>query len=155
VARQESYVGAVVFLTEAAIQKRNPLNPSARRAGWVGCSILLSVIPPEGKIRLVNEGTTLDPVLIRANYQKIRPIAQMTSRLRGGTLNVLRFVHKIGRPQFRLEEIYAFERDIANLYPANRNVRAKIRQQLQILRDLGILTFLGRGQYALTDLLAH
>jgi len=32
---------------------------------------------------------------------------------------------------------------------ANRHVRAKIRQQLQILRDLGSLHFLGRGRYRL------
>ena len=32
-------------------------------------------------------------------------------------------------------------------YPLNRNVRAKIRQQLQILRDKGLVRFVGRGRY--------
>jgi hypothetical protein len=32
-------------------------------------------------------------------------------------------------------------------HPSNHNVRAKIRQQLQFLRDKGVLDFVGRGQY--------
>ena len=31
-----------------------------------------------------------------------------------------------------------------------RHVRPKIRQQLQVLRDLGLLTFLGDGRYRLS-----
>ncbi len=33
---------------------------------------------------------------------------------------------------------------------ANAHVRDKIRQQLQVLRDLDLLTFLGEGHYRLT-----
>ena len=33
------------------------------------------------------------------------------------------------------------------LHPDNRHVRDKIRQQLQVLRDLGLVEFLGRGRY--------
>jgi type II restriction enzyme len=32
------------FFTESAIQKRKPLSSSARRAGWVGCNILLGSV---------------------------------------------------------------------------------------------------------------
>jgi type II restriction enzyme len=32
-------------------------------------------------------------------------------------------------------------------HPSNNNVKAKIRQQLQFLRDKGVLDFVGRGQY--------
>lgn len=35
--------------------------------------------------------------------------------------------------------------------PANRHVRDKIRQQLQVLRDLGLLEFLGAGSYKFTQ----
>jgi Dam-replacing HTH domain len=41
----------------------------------------------------------------------------------------------------------AFEPRLAALYPGNNNVRPKIRQQLQVLRDRGWLEFLGRGRY--------
>jgi type II restriction enzyme len=33
------------------------------------------------------------------------------------------------------------------LHPDNRHVRDKIRQQLQVLRNLGLVEFLGRGRY--------
>lgn len=36
------------------------------------------------------------------------------------------------------------------LYPGNNNVRPKIRQQLQVLRDRGWLEFNGRGVYRRT-----
>jgi type II restriction enzyme len=38
---------------------------------------------------------------------------------------------------------------IAKLHPKNAHVPEKIRQQLQVLCDLGILEFLGDGNYRL------
>lgn len=52
-----------------------------------------------------------------------------------------------GRPAFTLDEVYAHEAALSALYPGNRNVRPKIRQQLQVLRDRGWLAFNGRGTY--------
>ncbi len=43
--------------------------------------------------------------------------------------------------------MYDFEARFAALYPCNSNVRPKIRQQVQVLRDRGWLGFLGRGRY--------
>jgi hypothetical protein len=45
--------------------------------------------------------------------------------------------------------VYAFEGALSNLYPNNRHVQQKIRQQLQVLRDRGYLEFLSRGRYRL------
>ena len=44
------------FFTPQIIKQRNPLSKTARRAGWVGCSILLSDLPEYGKIYLVRGG---------------------------------------------------------------------------------------------------
>ena len=38
------------FFVPKIIEKRKPLSPNARRAGWVGCNILLEEIPESGKI---------------------------------------------------------------------------------------------------------
>lgn len=38
-----------MFFSESVIEKRKPLGPNARRAGWIGCNILLSEIPSDGK----------------------------------------------------------------------------------------------------------
>jgi len=53
-------------------------------------------------------------------------------------------------PAFRrsaqeIQEAYAAQ--LQELHPANRHVRDKIRQQLQVLRDLGFVEFLGGGRY--------
>lgn len=139
------------FFTETSIQKRKPLSASARRAGWIGCNILLSAISPEGKIRLVVDEIASDPTLVRREYKRLRPIADLKGALRGWALNVLRMVHKVGKSQFELQDIYAFEAELSVLYPGNRNIRPKIRQQLQVLRDICLIEFLGGGHYALRN----
>ncbi|MGA1975611.1 MAG: hypothetical protein ABSG92_08240 [Conexivisphaerales archaeon] len=40
-----------------------------------------------------------------------------------------------------MRELYQFDGELAALHPDNKNVRPKIRQQLQILRSKGLLTF--------------
>jgi hypothetical protein len=35
----------------------------------------------------------------------------------------------------------------ANRFPNNLHAREKLRQQMQRLRDLGLVTFLGQGRY--------
>jgi HKD family nuclease len=41
--------------------------------------------------------------------------------------------------QFKTSDIYEFEDEFRRYYPENRNIRAKIRQILQQLRDLGLI----------------
>jgi len=60
---------------------------------------------------------------------------------------VLNMVESLGRNEFELADVYAHEHTLARLHPDNRHVRDKIRQQLQILRDKGLLDFLGHGRY--------
>ena len=42
------------------VEKRKPLSPTARRAGWVGCNILISKIPKQGIIEIVKNGKVCD-----------------------------------------------------------------------------------------------
>jgi type II restriction enzyme len=44
------------FFVREIIEKRKPLAATARRAGWIGCNILLSQIPASGKIFIVRDG---------------------------------------------------------------------------------------------------
>ena len=53
--------------------------------------------------------------------------------------------------RFQLDEVYRVCEPMASTqYPGNSEVRAQLRKQLQILRNLGIVEFLGRGNYTLT-----
>jgi type II restriction enzyme len=138
------------FLFNAsAIEKRKPLSTTARRAGWIGCNILLSGMPDLGKLRIVDSGSVVEPRTIRDQYQRIRPLADLAPKVRGWTLDVLQIVQSLGQRQFSLSDIYAHESRLQALHLANRNVRPKIRQQLQVLRDMGIISFFGNGRYGL------
>ena len=48
---------------------------------------------------------------------------------------------------FTLADLYRFVPQLARTYPANHNIEAKLRQQLQTLRDQGKITFLTRDHY--------
>ncbi len=47
-----------------------------------------------------------------------------------------------GGKVFTLEDVYQLENHFSALYPRNNNVRDKLRQVLQHLRDEGVLSFL-------------
>jgi type II restriction enzyme len=47
--------------------------------------------------------------------------------------------------------MYKFENLLQIKHPANNNIKPKIRQQLQILRDKGFIEFLGNGKYRKVD----
>jgi type II restriction enzyme len=134
----------------SAIEKRKPLAPTARRAGWIGCNILLEEIPPDAWIPLVANGKATNPRLARKQFAKVRPLAKLRPEMRGWTLDVLNLVRSLHKQNFSLSDAYSLEPHLASLHPANRHIRDKIRQQLQLLRDLGLLTFLAPGQYSLT-----
>ena len=133
--------------TLSSVEARKPLSPTARRKGYVGCFIVLANIPPEAKIRVVADGIAASPATVRRQYDRLRPLERVKAEARGWTLDVLNVVRALGKPEFTLAEVYAFAAELARLHPGNRHVRDKIRQQLQFLRDLGFVEFLGGGHY--------
>lgn len=65
-----------------------------------------------------------------------------------GWLNDILFVlSEIKSEVVTLDDIYMFAPLLKKLHPTNNNIQAKIRQQLQILRDNGVVEFIGRGIY--------
>ncbi len=136
-----------VFFTESVLEKRNPLGPRARRAGWIGCNILLFNVPLDGRIPLVSNDEILPPGEVRGAYRKCRQLRAIDWNRRGWTIDVLRVARKLRQNEFTLAQMYDFEPEFIELHPRNKNIRAKIRQQLQVLRDLDVIEFLGAGKY--------
>lgn len=134
----------------SAIESRKPLAATARRAGWVGCFIVLSRIPPEARINLVLDGQTVLPSSVREQYQKLLPLKQIAAPERGWTLDVLNVARGLRRTEFTNEDMYAHSEMLGRLHPENQHIKDKIRQQLQVLRDTGLLTHVGRGRWSLT-----
>ena len=64
----------------------------------------------------------------------------------------MKCVDAIGKSEFQIDDVYAFEKRLGHLYPGNKNIKPKIRQQLQFLRDRGYLEFVSRGYYRLRSM---
>lgn len=130
------------------IEKRKALTSTARRAGWVGCNIDVSNVPELGKIFFVRDGMVKgkDEVLEKWSKSGLVKEKQKPDD-KGWLLDVLLCVEKINKQDFSLDDVYAFTGYLKAKHPANNNIQAKIRQQLQYLRDKNVIEFLGRGQY--------
>lgn len=55
--------------------------------------------------------------------------------------DILECLDKIDTEVFTLSDFYQFEEHLSRLHPNNNHIRAKIRQQLQVLRNDGIIEF--------------
>lgn len=136
-------------LTLSSLERRKPLGPQARRKGWVGCNILLTNIPADARIVLVSQGTAVSSEAARHLFARLRGLETLPHDRRGWTLDVLNTVRSLGKARFTLSDVYSYSGELQRLHPRNRHVREKIRQQLQQLRDMGLVEFVGRGSYAL------
>lgn len=135
------------FFSTEIIEKRKPLSDTARRAGWTGCNILIKQIPEEGRIYIVKDEMEIPRKDIISKVKKTDFIKQYKLEARGWVLDVLNCVNQIEGRDFNLEQMYSFEQVLALKYPNNTHIKEKIRQQLQILRNKGIIEFRGRGNY--------
>jgi type II restriction enzyme len=61
--------------------------------------------------------------------------------------NILILMKLSSGDEFTLESVYRSEKILEFLHSDNNHIKSKIRQQLQILRDYGIIQFIGRGKY--------
>jgi type II restriction enzyme len=137
------------FFTLSALEKRKPLGPHTRRPRWTGCNIVLSAIATDGKLRIVTDGALSNPTSVRDWYRRMTPLESIPAMERGWALDVLQLLRTLNKAEFTIDEAYAFEPQLAVLYPNNKHVKDKIRQQLQVLRDNGLLEFVSRGRYRL------
>lgn len=135
------------FFVPEIIEKRQPLSQTARRAGWIGCNIVLEKIPLQGRIHIISNGEIKDKAKVVEKVAKSNLLKFDNIQTRGWVFDVLNCINDIQSDIFSLSEIYSFVQRLSMLHPNNNNVEAKIRQQLQALRDLGMIEFLGRGQY--------
>lgn len=138
------------FFIPNIIEKRKPLSPSARRAGWVGCNILLHDIPTQGRIFFIQNRIIKRKNEVLNNWQKTLFLREaMKLEAKGWILDIMNCIDKLNKKEFLLGELYGFEQELKLKHPNNRHIKDKIRQQLQFLRDKGYLEFLGQGKYRL------
>ncbi len=75
------------------------------------------------------------------------PVDIVTSSLKSWEKDIYEIIENNMNDEFRLPEIYEYEELLRIKHPNNNNIRPKIRQILQQLRDKGIIKFLEPGVY--------
>ncbi|NBV25051.1 MAG: Dam-replacing domain protein [Proteobacteria bacterium] len=60
---------------------------------------------------------------------------------------MLNAIRTLGKLEFTNAEAYTLLPLLKKLYPENHHVRDKVRQQLQVLRDTGLLIHVERGRW--------
>ncbi len=134
------------LLSPLSIIKRKPLAVTARRAGWVGCNLDLRSLPAAALIPVVRRGRAIDEHEVQAQWTKFADLEDPSGDV-GWLRDTLTCIQKLGRREFRLIDLYAFERDLSRLHPRNQTIQPKIRQQLQVLCRKGLIERIEAGVY--------
>jgi type II restriction enzyme len=134
------------FFVPDIIIRRKPLAVTARRAGWVGCNISIKRIPEAGKIFIVRDGRLEDREIVLKSWKQTAFLSDTRVASRGWTVEMISVLERLPE-KFVLADVYGFEDELKKRFPLNRFVRDKIRQQLQVLGDHGLLIFEGKGRY--------
>ena len=134
------------FFVPDVIEKRKPLADNAQRAGWEGCNILLKQIPEFAKIPIIKNKEVIDSKDVCKEYNRVYSLQTQSIESRGWLFDVLNCVERLDST-FTLKQMYNFANELKIKHPTNHNIEAKIRQQLQFLRDKGFLEFTSRGNY--------
>ncbi len=138
------------FFVPGIVEQRKPLRQGARRAGWIGCNLLLNAIPQKGKIFFVQEKKVAAKDSILFQWSQTVFLKKFDAHRRGWLLDAIMCVERLGVRDFTLQDLYRFEDFLRERHPGNRHIREKMRQQLQVLRDMGYIEFMGRGRYRVT-----
>lgn len=134
------------FFTPSVIRKREALTSTCRRAGWEGCNILMREIPMTAKIPIIRNGVVLPVQDVVSQYHRVFNLQTKSVESRGWLMDTLYLVERLDET-FTLNQMYAFVEELKLKHPDNNHIQDKIRQQLQFLRDKGIIEFKGRGIY--------
>jgi len=135
------------FIHESIVERRKPLGVHARRHGWVGSNFVIGGLPTDARIYIVDNGSMIPEQTVRSQWRRFTFMNDRNAESRGWFADVLACVRQLDRPTFTIGDMYSFEEHLAELHPRNRHIRPKIRQQLQVLRDHGVIEFRGGGVY--------
>jgi len=143
---------ARIFLVRTTVcEPRNAAVPAAGSSGVPPRERTRSETPrkPADADACATNTVITSPEEVRAKYKRVKPLENISVTQRGWTLDVLNAIRRLGKTEFTTADTYAFTRELERLHPDNRHVRDKIRQQLQVLRDLGLLLHVERGIWRL------
>lgn len=110
-------------------------------------NIDLSKIPVNGRIFLIKNFNITTKEEVHKKWSSTLFLKSSSMASRGWTLDIMNCLDRVVGDTFLLVDMYIFENQLRIKYPNNNHIKDKIRQQLQFLRDKGIVEFLGNGCY--------
>jgi type II restriction enzyme len=111
------------YFVNDVIEKRRPLGPYAKRAGWIGCNILLHNVPEAGKVFLIKNSVIQSREQVLLNWSKTSFLAHQNKEKRGWMIEIMKVLDKIPKRQFKLRDVYEFESELRIKYPNNNFVK--------------------------------
>lgn len=135
------------YVIPGVIERRKPLKEAARCAGWTGCNILFGMIPEQGKLYLIKSTNEVPREDVIRKWNQSEFLKNQSHDSRGWLVDIMYCIGLLPESVFTLDDVYSFEGFLKSRHPQNNFVKDKIRQQLQVLRDKGIVEFISRGVY--------
>lgn len=138
------------FFIPEIIQKRNTSKVKQKNWKirlWTWWNILFDKIPEGWKIHYIENWKYKTRTEILNEWEKIKFLEKEKSTSKGWIFDIMIYIEKLNKKEFTLDEIYSFEHELKLKHPENNNIKPKIRQQLQFLRDKWYLEFLEKGNY--------
>ena len=77
----------------------------------------------------------------------INDVSKLINKMSPWQKDVFMCINRMESATFTANDIYQFENELKVLHPNNNNVKPKIRQILQQIRDMGFVKFTTRGTY--------
>lgn len=95
------------LFTPSNIEERKPLAPTARRAEWIGCNMLIGRVPDAGKSFIVRDGKPVGKHEVIEAWRKTLFLLAEIPETRGWLIETLNCVESTGRDDFSLAAVYA------------------------------------------------
>lgn len=95
----------------------------------------------------MRDSVAVNRALVLDKWQSTIFLKEQHSESKGWILDMMNCLDSIKDENFSLRDMYRFEPALKEKYPNNNFIKDKIRQQLQVLRDKGLIEFVGRGAY--------
>ena len=111
---------------------------------------ILSAVPKEKRKKIsVTDKSLFKEITAETDTEELFDggSESVISSLTSWKKDVFECLIKIPDDVFTLRQVYSFEKQLSLLHPNNHNVQEKIRQQLQYLRELGLVEFGKPGVY--------
>lgn len=128
----------------------NPEYPGITRNVIKKAEDILISIPKEKQKRIkVDETVLFEDILNDENIEERFDggVESIKDNLTSWKRDVFECLLELDSDVFTLKEVYAFEDKLRKLHPGNQRIKPKVRQQLQFLRNIGLVEFVRPGIY--------